>query len=124
MDLKDKQAVRETIESYMACWESKDTALFSTLFHESFLMVGRRGDEFVISDTGPMLKRIQSSDASWNEYRAEITNLQVAGPIANVTLEEFGFLDLRVLATSYYQLINEDGHWKIIAKTFHYHHEE
>lgn len=121
MIVEDKIAVRKVIQDYMDCWSTHDVEKFKSIFHPKFLMVGKRGDEFVTSGIDAMLPRVAKSDATWKNYAADITHIAVAGPIASVELEEFGFLDFDVLATSYFQLIKQDLNWKIVAKTFHYH---
>lgn len=122
--IEDIREIRKIIQAYLDCWLSKDEERFSALFHERFLMTGRRGSEFVFSGVDAMLPRLKNSDATWSKHVAEICHIQCAGPIATAEIEEFGFLDIEVRATSYFQLIKENGQWRFIAKTFHYHHPE
>lgn len=123
MIVAESSAVRKVIQDYMDCWISKDLELFRSLFHADFQMIGKRGSEFVWSGIEPMLTKIESFSATWEKHSASISHIQIAGPIATVELEEFGFLDLEVRATSFFQLIKMDDGWIIASKVFHYHDE-
>ena len=118
LSLKEKIAVRGVIERYLDAWQTNNVEEFKRLFHENFLMVGHRSEGVTFSGIEPMLPKVNSSSARWENYSVDICHIDVAGPIASVTLEEYGFLDIDALATSYFQLIKQDNSWLIVSKTY------
>ncbi|MBL0916094.1 MAG: nuclear transport factor 2 family protein [Sphingopyxis sp.] len=53
---------------------------------------------------------------SGEPYRYEIVRVDVAGPIASVTLVEGPYLGMQF--TEFFHLLRVDGRWSIVSKTF------
>jgi len=50
-------------------------------------------------------------------YKADVSAIHVAGRVASATVEESGFFGAMSFV-NYFHLLNMEGDWKIVSKTF------
>ncbi|NIB38177.1 nuclear transport factor 2 family protein [Pseudomaricurvus alkylphenolicus] len=119
--VNEKIAIRKVVQKYIDAWVEKDVSIFDSLFHPDFIMTTIKEGKPVVTGVDVMIKVMSESAASWQDYIADITHIQIAGPVATVEVEEFGFNDINLLATDFFQLMKIDGEWIFTAKTYHFH---
>ncbi|NIB38151.1 nuclear transport factor 2 family protein [Pseudomaricurvus alkylphenolicus] len=117
----EKIAVRNTVQQYLDAWPKKDVEVFDRLFHPDFIMTSLKDGKPVFTGVDLMIKVMTESTASWQDYAADISHIQIAGPIATVEVDEYSFNDINVVATDFFQLMKIDGIWQFTAKTYHFH---
>jgi hypothetical protein len=116
----DVSAVREVMERYVDANLRADVETLRRSFHPGASMCGFLGEDLLVGTPEPFFADIgghPSMEQTGAPYNAEITSIQVSGRIAGVTLEESGFFGTGRF-TNYFTLLNVDGIWKIISKTF------
>jgi hypothetical protein len=110
-------AARAVIEEYVAACRIRSVERLERIFHPEALMSGYLMDQRLVGSTQPFYDAVRNAPAAASgDYRAEITRVDVAGRVASVTLEEQGFLGLSF--TNYFDLLETEGRWQIVAKTF------
>lgn len=116
--MPDGAAARAVIEEYVAACRARSVARLEAIFHADARMSGYLMDQCLVGSPDPFYHAVQNApaDPPGSRYEAEITSVDVAGRIASVTLKERGFLGLRF--TNYFHLVEVDGKWKIVSKTF------
>jgi hypothetical protein len=115
--MSDVAAARAVIEEYVAACRVRSVDRLKAIFHPDALMTGYLMDQRLVGSTQPFYDTVRNAPtAAGGDYRADITRVDVAGRIASVTLEEQGFLGLSF--TNYFDLLEADGRWQIVAKTF------
>jgi hypothetical protein len=116
--MSDSAAARAVIEEYVAACRARSVPRLKALFHPAAVMNGYLMGELLTGSPEPFYDAVQSApaDPSGGGYLADITSVEVAGQVASVTLREQGFLGLRF--TNYFHLLNVDGRWQILSKTF------
>ncbi|MCZ7665272.1 MAG: nuclear transport factor 2 family protein [Thermoleophilia bacterium] len=116
----DNQAVREVLERYVDATFRADVEAVRQTFHPGASMAGYLGDQLLVGTPEPFLTDVGSrpsmaeSDAP---YRAEISSIEVSGRAASATLTESGFFGVMSFV-NYFTLLETEGDWKIISKTF------
>jgi hypothetical protein len=108
-------AARAVIEEYVAACRARSVERLERIFHPAALMSGYLMDQQLVGPTQPFYDAVRHAPGG-GDYRAEITRVEVVGRIASVTLEEQGFLGLDF--TNCFHLLETDGCWQIVAKTF------
>ena len=115
--MDDKQAARAVIEEYVAACRAGSVERLQAIFHPDAVMSGYLMDQRLVGSPQPFYDAVRNAPAAASDgYRADITRVDVTGRIASVTLEEHGFLGLGF--TDYFHLLETDGRWQIVAKTF------
>lgn len=117
---KDVSAVREVMERYVDATFRADVDALRTIFHPGASMTGYLGDDLLVGTPEPFFVDIgtrPSMAEAAAPYKAEITSIQVSGRAATATLAESGFFGV-MRFVNYFHLLNVDGDWKIISKTF------
>ena len=113
-------AVRETMKRYTDATYRADVDSLRSLFHPAASMSGYLGDQLILGGPEPFLADVggRPSMAETNApYRAEVTAIQVSGRVASALVEESGFFGSGRFV-NYFHLLNVDGVWRIISKTF------
>lgn len=109
----------EVIKTYIRGTFEGDVAVLKSVFHPDAHMAGFLGGEASHGTPQPFLDVIganPSVKSSGAPYETEITYLQMDGDIANATLVERGLLGMTF--TNHFQLMREDGQWRIVSKTY------
>ena len=112
------QAVRQVIERYIE-GSKGDVETLRAVFHPEARMTGYFGGTLMLGTPEPFFDAVKSAATpeAMAAYEAEIRSIEVVGQVATATLVETGFLGSDF--TDFFQLIQEDGSWRIISKTFH-----
>lgn len=119
-DKDDVSAVRQVMERYVDATFRADVAALRGLFHPGASMTGYLGDDLLEGTPEPFFVDLGSRPSmaeSAAPYKAEISSVDVSGRAATVTLTESGFFGV-MRFVNYFHLLNVDGDWKIISKTF------
>jgi len=119
-DVSDVSAVREVMERYVGGVLGADVETLRASFHPGASMCGYLGEDLLVGTPEPFFADIgghPSMEQTGAPFNAQITSIQVSGRVAGVTLEESGFFGVGRF-TNYFALLNVDGDWKIISKTF------
>lgn len=116
--MSETAAVRAVIEEYVAACRVRSVDRIKAIFHPDALMSGYLMEQRMLGTTQPFHEALVHgpADAPGARYEAQITSVDVAGRIASVTLKEQGFLGLNF--TDYFHLLQIEGQWKIVSKTF------
>jgi len=117
---KDVSAVREVMERYVDATFRADVDAVRNTFHPGASMAGYLGEDLLVGTPGPFLTDIGSRPSmaeSAAPYKADISSIHVSGRAATATLTESGFFGVMQFV-NYFHLLNVDGDWKIISKTF------
>jgi hypothetical protein len=116
--MSDEHDARAVIEEYVAACSVRSVERLKAIFHPDALMSGYLMDQSLVGTPQPFYDALAHApaDPPGRRYDAEITQVDVAGRIASVTLRERGFLGLDFI--DYFHLVNVDGRWKIVSKTF------
>lgn len=115
----DQDLVRQVIQNYIDGSQTGNVDLLKSVFHSKALMSGYLQGQLGIGSPDPFFDAVSnnpSPEASGASYTAEITHIEVAGKAASATLVEKDFLGMDF--TDFFHLIQEEGQWKIISKTF------
>ncbi len=112
------EAVRQVIEQYVEGSQGNLETL-KAVFHSDARMTGYLGDTLILGTPQPFFDAVENAATpeSLAGYKAEIRSIEVVGHAASATLVETGFLGSDF--TDFFHLIQENGTWKIISKTFH-----
>ena len=108
------------VQGYVDACYTGDAKKLESLFHEKALMTGHSKNGFYLGSPEPFFERIRTSKslkAQNAPYVARITQVQVSGSIASVTLEETGYFGRGY--TDIFSLARLDGEWKILTKTYY-----
>ena len=119
-DDKDVSAVRDVMERYVDATFRADVDVLRSIFHPGASMSGYLGDDLLVGTPEPLLADIGSRPSmaeSGAPYKADISAIDVSGRAATATLTESGFFGV-MRFVNYFHLLNVDGDWKIISKTF------
>ncbi len=117
-DPNEIQAVRQAIEQYIE-GSKGDVAALKAVFHPDARMTGYFSGNLMLGTPQPFFDMVGSAATpeSTAGYKAQIRSIEVSGKAATATLVETDFLGSDF--TDFFQLIQEDGNWRIISKTFH-----
>lgn len=110
---------KQTIETLVEACRSGDVELLQSVFSDNALMTGYFGGEFYTGSPELFYDEVRdnpSPASTGAKYIGEITSVEVFGNIANVTLQETGFLGANF--TNLFQLVRKDGTWLIYSKLY------
>ena len=110
---------KQTIEVLVEACRSGDVELLQSVFSDNALMTGYFGGEFYTGSPELFFDEVRdnpSPASTGAEYIGEITSIEEYGDIANVTLQEKGFLGANF--TNLFQLVRKDGAWLIYSKLY------
>jgi len=114
------EQARAVIKEYVDACNEGDVSRLRAIFHEQAVMSGYMMDDFLIGSAEPFFQAVASpppeAPPNPGNYKGEITEVDVAGEIATITLKEVGFMGLNF--TNYFHLVKVDDTWLIVSKTF------
>lgn len=116
----EMKAVLEVVQNYIDGTYNADVEKLRGVFHENAVMNGYLGPDCLIATPEGFIADIAGSPSmasAGDPYNAEVEQVYVEGNIASVTLSETGFRGDGTLV-DVFQLIKQDGSWKIISKLF------
>ncbi|MBN1458305.1 MAG: nuclear transport factor 2 family protein [Armatimonadetes bacterium] len=123
MDAKEKNsatAVREVMERYADATYRADVSSLRSLFHPAACMTGYLGDQLIAGGPDAFFADIEGRPPMAETkapYEAEVGLIHVSGRIASAAVEESGFFGSGRFV-NYFHLLNVDGDWRIVSKTF------
>ena len=116
----EASAARAIIEEYVAACNEGNVERLRAIFHEQALMSGYMMGKYIMGSPEPFFQAVENpppqAPPTAGNYKAEISSVEISGPVASVTLKEAGFMGMSF--TDYFHLAQIDGEWKIISKTF------
>jgi len=110
---------RETITELIEACHSGDADRLRGVFGPGALMSGYYNGKFYSGSPEPFYDEVRdnpSPASTGAEYIGEITSVEEFGDIANVILEEKGFLGANFI--NLFQLVCIDGNWLIVSKAY------
>ncbi len=114
------EAVRQAVQHYIDGSYLGSVETLRKVFHPKALMSGYLQGQLLIGTPEPFFSDVEKRPPmaeTGAPYKAEIKSVDVAGPIASVKIVETGFFGVMNF-TNFFQLLKEDGEWKIISKIF------
>jgi len=118
----ETEAVRAVIAEYVDACAAGSVERVKAIFHDQALMSGYMMGEYMMGSPEPFFQVLENpppeipANENHENYRGEITALEISGPIASVTLKETGFMGMNF--SDYFHLAKVKGQWLIISKTF------
>ena len=110
---------RAVIQEYVDACSAGSVERLRAIFHDNALMSGYMMGEYLMGSPEPFFQAVENPPPeadTGGDYKAEITSVEVSGPIASITLKEAGFMGINF--TDYFHLAKVNDEWKIISKTF------
>ena len=116
----EEQAVRKVVQQYIEGTYQGNVQALKQCFHAKAVMNGYFQDQLLLGGPEPFFENIENNPSmaeAGAPYKGEIVYVDVVGKVAGVTIRETGFAGTMAF-TDYFQLIKDQGEWKIISKTF------
>jgi hypothetical protein len=113
-------AVRAVMQRYVEAVYKADVATLRGLFHPAAVMSGYLGDTLLAGSPEPFLVDVggrPSMESTGAPYKAEILDVHASSLTASLRVEETGFFGTFNFV-NYFHLLEVDGEWKIVSKTF------
>jgi len=110
---------RETITELVEACHSGDVDKLRGVFTQGALMSGYFKGEYYSGSPEPFFDELRdnpSPASTGAEYIGEIKSVEEFGDIANVVLEEKGFLGANFI--NLFQLVCKDDSWLIVSKAY------
>ena len=110
---------RETITELVEACHSGDVDKLQGVCSPGALMTGYYNDEFYSGPPEPLYNEVRDNPSpaiTGAEYVGEITSVEEYGDIANVILNEKGYLGSDFI--NLFQLVCIDGSWLIVSKAY------
>jgi hypothetical protein len=110
---------RETITELVEACHSGDVDKLRGVFGQGALMSGYYNGEYYSGSPEPFYDEVRDHPCpavTGAEYIGEIISVEEYGNIANVVLEEKGFLGANFI--NLFQLVCVDGTWLIVSKAY------
>ncbi|MYH69477.1 MAG: nuclear transport factor 2 family protein [Gammaproteobacteria bacterium] len=118
-ETKEADLARAVIQEYVDACAAGSAERLRTIFHDNALMSGYMMGEYLMGSPEPFFQAVENPPPgadTGGAYQAEITSVEVSGPVASITLKEAGFMGVNF--TDYFHLAKVNDEWKIISKTF------
>ena len=118
-ETKEADLARAVVQEYVDACAAGSAERLRTIFHDNALMSGYMMGEYLMGSPEPFFKAVENPPPgadTGGAYQAEITSVEVSGPVASITLKEAGFMGVNF--TDYFHLAKVNDEWKIISKTF------
>ena len=115
-------AVEAVLGNYIDACRRGDLDLLKSIFHPDAAMNGYLAGSLLVGGPAPFFEAVAGNPApaeTGADYAAVVENVAVDGRQATGTIREEGFLGMGF--TNYFQLLEIDGNWKIVAKLFESH---
>jgi hypothetical protein len=110
---------RETIAELVEACHSGDVEKLRGVFGQGALMSGYYNGEYYSGSPEPFYDEVRDNPSpavTGAEYIGKIISVEEYGNIANVVLEEKGFLGANFI--NLFQLVCVDGTWLIVSKAY------
>ena len=118
-ETKEADLARAVIQEYVDACAAGSAERLRAIFHDNALMSGYMMGEYLMGSPEPFFQAVENPPpgaGTSGAYQAEITSVEVSGPVASITLKEAGFMGINF--TDYFHLAKVNDEWKIISKTF------
>ena len=118
VDLKEYDAITNTIQLYVQGGKNGDTSMMKEAFHPDATIFGYVGADLF---AGPIQQLYDWNDQNGAAAQLEgrVTSIDIIETVATVRLELENWTGHRF--TDLFTLLKVDGQWKIINKVFHLH---
>ena len=119
MSSNEVEAVTAAVQQYVDGCRTGNVEQLKALFHPDAQMIGQLQGNLMYGGPEPFFAAVveQPSPAeAGNDYETVISDVSVAGPVAQATLREQGYMGLNF--TNYFQLLYSEGSWRITSKSF------
>lgn len=117
--IKKFSTPRETITALVEACHSGNVEKLQSVFSPGAMMTGYFNGEFYTGSPELFYDEVRdnpSPASTGAEYIGEITSVEEYGDIANVTLQEKGFLGANFI--NLFQLVRTNGSWLIFSKVY------
>lgn len=114
-----EQGVRAAMQLYFDGTNEGNVEKVRSAFHPQACMTGYLQGNLMAGTPAPFFDVVASVPApvsTGTKVISEISNVQISGPIASVTVVEGPYLGLHF--TEFFHLVEADGRWQIVSKTF------
>lgn len=118
VDLKDYEAIAETLQNYVNGARVHGAEKMKSAFHPSAQIFGHLGDH-LLTDPIEALFEWHEDTGPATDVVAQFSILDVSGTIAVVRVEADNWAGHRF--TDYLSLLKVDGAWTVVNKVFHAH---
>ena len=118
--MTEEARVRAVVERYIDGTYTGDAQKLRDCFHPDAVMNGYLEGKLFLGGPEPFFDDIAnkpSMASAGAPYKADITEIQVVGDVAQATLKETGFAG-KFAFTDFFHLVKQDGEWTITSKTF------
>tara|TARA_R110002110_G_scaffold406421_1_gene626569 strand:- start:424439 stop:424801 length:363 start_codon:yes stop_codon:yes gene_type:complete len=112
----DNDEVRSVVEAYVAACAAADSDALRAVFHADANMSGMLAGQRMTGGVAPFVDVVANNPPPGADYTSQISDIEVSGKVAIATLREQNYMGMSF--TNYFQLLNVDGHWLIVAKLF------
>ena len=116
---KDYAAIRQVLENYIKASFTADTDLLKSVFHEQSMMSGYVDGQLDIGTPQAFYDELEASPSSKDsgeDYRAEISFIQIVGSIASAGIVEDNHLGTNYV--NHFHLLKIKDDWKITSKIY------
>jgi len=116
--LSDYDAIRETIQHYIAGGKTGNTAEMKLAFHKDASIFGYIGPDLL---AGPIQQLFDWNDQNGaaKELEGRIVSIELVGSVATARIELDNWSGHRF--TDFFTLLKVDGEWKVMNKVFYLH---
>lgn len=118
VDLKDYEAIAETLQDYVDGARSPSANQMKSAFHRNAQIFGHLGDH-LLADPIEALFEWHEENGPATDVVVQFSILDVSETIAVVRVEADNWTGHRF--TDYLSLLKVDGKWSIVNKIFHAH---
>ena len=118
-DDSEEQSVRAVVETYIAGTYEADADKLRGAFADNAAMSGYLDGQLLEGTPEPFIQDVTSKPSlksSGAGYEANIEHVSITGNVASVVMRETGFGPFNF--TNYFHLLQKNGEWKIVSKTF------
>ena len=112
-------AVRDILERYIKGSYTGHVPVLRDIFHPAALMAGYLDGALDVGSPEPFyaeLEEAASAEATGEAYAAEISSIRLVGMIASAEIVERNLLGHNYV--NHFLLIETEGVWRIVAKTY------
>jgi hypothetical protein len=111
------KAIKACVQKYIDGSARGDRALLAEAFHPAAQMYGHFAGNLLAVPIEEFFSIAEQSGPAHESYRAEVQSIAIEGTAAVATLVEENYLAHDFV--DYFSLLEIDGAWKIVNKTFH-----
>ncbi|APX13182.1 nuclear transport factor 2 family protein [Tateyamaria omphalii] len=110
---------KAVVKAYITGTKTRDIDLLKSIFQDDAIMTGWLGPDLLHGSPEPFYGALEANEVG-DDYRAEVTALQVDDKIATASIKEQNLLGMSF--DNHFQIVQlDDGTWRLSAKLFrHY----